>query len=100
MPLRGRSQLKDQRIFFVTFTVKDFEPVFRHSDACANMQQMLFEVVKRHNAVLFGYVIMPHHLHLLAGLESGGPGLSRLVRDIKSLSWRRWFSARPGIWVP
>jgi putative transposase len=99
MPRRGRTQLRDQHVFFVTFTVKEFEPVFLLPDIGESIRELLFEVIEQHSAVLFGYVIMPNHIHLLVAVETGGPGLSRLVRDIKSLSWRRFFRTRPGIWM-
>lgn len=59
----------------------------------------MFEVIARHDARLFGYVIMTNHVHLLVGVKGGGPDLSNLMRDIKSLSWRRLFPSREGVWT-
>ena len=43
---------------------------------------------------------MENHLHLLLWTESGGPGLSRLMRDLKRLAARRLFPDSQGIWEP
>jgi putative transposase len=100
MGRRGREQLKDQRLFFVTTTARGFEPVFGEKRRARAMRDLIFEVVERHRALLFGYVVMPNHIHLLVGVQAGGAGLSRLMKDLKSLSWRRFFANRPGVWMP
>ncbi len=42
---------------------------------------------------------MINHFHLLVKLEGGGVGLSKLMRDIKSLSARQIFPNSKGIWM-
>lgn len=56
--------------------------------------------MRKHGAILFGYVLMSNHFHLLVGLCGGGPELSVFMRDIKSMSWRTMFRRCPGIWIP
>jgi putative transposase len=98
MPLRHRSQLVDQRFFFVTTSTKDHCPLFEDSILKAALLDIIIEVAKFHGIVLYGYVIMSNHFHLMVRVETGGSGLSQLMRDIKSFVWRRMFPGRPGIW--
>ncbi|MGH8016585.1 MAG: transposase, partial [Candidatus Zixiibacteriota bacterium] len=79
MGLRGRQNLKEQRVFFVTTTIKEHENLFQDDSVKAIMREILFESVRRHKAELYGYVIMPNHIHLLLRLEKGGPGLSKFM---------------------
>ncbi|MEW5797200.1 MAG: transposase [Candidatus Zixiibacteriota bacterium] len=99
MPTRGRSQLGDQRIFFVTTTTKAFENSFDTPNRLQKLKDIIAEAVRRHSVRLYGYVLMPNHIHLLVGIETGGLGLSPFMRDIKSMSWCLIFPNRPGIWM-
>jgi putative transposase len=83
----------------VTTTVKNFEHLLLSHDTRCQLRDLVFEVAARHDARLFGYVIMTNHVHLLIGVKGGGPDLSSLMRDIKSLSWRRLFPGRAGVWM-
>jgi putative transposase len=100
MPRRGRSQLTGQRAFFVTTTVQDWERLFgspRHKEL---LRDIIFKAVAKHKAHLFGYVLIPDHIHLLVELSGGGPSLSKFMQDVKSLSSRLIFPGKGTIWVP
>ena len=98
MPRRGRSQLKDQIVFFVTTSTKGHEKLFADNRAKELLLDIIFERVAHFKGDLFGFVIMPNHIHLLVRIEGGGPKLANFMRDIKSLSARQLFPERKGIW--
>jgi len=100
MSRRGRSSLREQRVFFVTTTVKDHRQLFDTTEKLIELRNVIYQVVRKHVAKLYGYVLMPNHVHLLVGVQGGGPELSDFMRDIKSLSWRKMFRNTPGIWAP
>jgi len=100
MPRRGRSQLTEQRVFFVTSTVRNWNKVFDSPERVEALRDIVFKTVSKHNARLFGYVFMPDHFHLLIALEGGGPVLSKLMKDIKSLSSRLMFPGKGAVWMP
>ncbi len=58
------------------------------------------KAVSQRDGRLYGYVLMPNHFHMVVWVEGGGPILSDMVRDIKSLSSRMMFPDRHGIWMP
>ena len=59
---------------------------------------MLSRVLKKHDAKLYGYVLMANHFHLLVEID-GGPRLCRFMRDLKSLSARQIFPGQGTIWA-
>ena len=99
MPRRGRFQLQDQRVFFVTTTVKDHCPLFRSEWSLQALRRIIFTAVSRRRAKLYGYVLMPNHFHVLLHVPGGGPALSKFMRDVKSLSARLIYPERHGIWM-
>ena len=64
------------------------------------LRDILFKAVAKYKARLFGYALMPDHMHLLVELSGGGPMLSRFMRDIKSLSSRLIFPGKGAVWMP
>ena len=100
MPRRGRTNLLDQRVFFVTASTRNHLHYFNSEDRLSSLLAVIAECIAFHKARLYGYVLMSNHFHLMIGVPGGGPQLSKVIRDIKSLSWRRMFSNNPGIWEP
>jgi putative transposase len=54
-----------------------------YPDSLKVIENTLFDTVRDKNIHLFGYVIMPSHIHLLAGAKSGGPGISTFMHSLK-----------------
>lgn len=99
MPRRGRNQLSEQTMFFVTTTVKEHRPLFTSERNIETLRHIIFTAVEKHRARLFGYVLMSNHFHLLLYVPDGGPALSTFMRDVKSLSARMIFPDQHGIWM-
>lgn len=98
MPLRGRSNLADQRIFFVTTSTRNHRRFFDNEDCRRQLRLTIAEAVRRHHVNLYGSVIMPDHFQLLVGIESGGPGLSKFMQNIKSVVSHVHYPGRGSIW--
>ena len=98
MPLRKRSQLKDQRVFFVTTSTSDHLRLFDEDSLKSSLLEIIKNCVKKHKADLYGYVVMSSHFHLMIRIEGGGPQLSRFMKDVKSISSRQQFPTKKGIW--
>jgi len=71
---------------FITFTVLDFVPVFRGKFA-DRMVDLILQIHRFHSARLYGYVVMPEHIHLVTGLPTD-QSVSDFVRRLKSLAAR------------
>jgi putative transposase len=83
---------------FITTSLVNWQPLFRDAGVGGALVRLLFEVCSVKRVVLFGYCIMPSHIHMIVGHSDGGPALSAFVQSFKSLSARRLFPNRKGIW--
>lgn len=99
MPRRGRSDLGEQRVFFVTTTTKNHKHYFDSREKLSQLLQIISSSVEKHKVTIYGFVLMVNHFHLLVGLSGGGPALSTFMRDIKSMTWRKLFPQESGIWM-
>ncbi len=77
----------DQTVF-ITTTVQGFTPVFGTPLVADVMTSGLLGTIEELNAAVYGFVVMPEHLHLLIRLPSG-MSASRLANIIKSKAARR-----------
>jgi REP element-mobilizing transposase RayT len=84
MGLRGRSRFAAAgHVLFVTTTAANFAHVFSCGSTYYNILiESLEFVLNEHQAVLFAYVLMPNHVHLVLRLPEG-QSISDLMRDFK-----------------
>ncbi len=68
--------------YFITFTCYKWLPLFEKAD-CYNAVYKWFDYLKREYCQIFGYVIMPNHLHLLLHISENSKGLNKLVANGK-----------------
>ena len=77
--------IKDQtRAHFVTATVVDWVDIFSRQANRDCIIDSLSYCVKNKGMILYGYVIMTNHIHLIVQSESGA--LSNLIRDFKKFT--------------
>ena len=88
MPVRRRIGLDGPALFFVTTTVVKWLPLFSRDDLALATLTQFAETANVFRSSIFGYVLMPSHLHAMIGLPDGRL-LSRLMQSFKSLSSRR-----------
>ncbi|HEX5113031.1 MAG TPA: hypothetical protein VFV79_09295 [Saprospiraceae bacterium] len=69
--------------YFLTFTVVDWLDVFGRKHCRDIVIDSLKYCIKHKGLILYGYVIMPNHMHLVAQAAEGSSGLSGLIRDFK-----------------
>ena len=100
MPLRGSSQLKGQKYFFVTTSTKDKKHLFNDSKKLNSLRKIILTAIDKFDAELIGYVLMTNHFHLLLYVPDGGPQLSLIMQNIKSVSSKVMFPGIGGIWEP
>jgi len=73
---------------FITTTVQGFTPVFGDPKVADSMLAGVLADLKVVDAEVYGFVVMPEHIHLLLKLPSGWTA-SQLVNVVKSKSARR-----------
>jgi len=77
---------------FVTFCCYRLQDYLSESVAINLLIRHLHEARIKHRFKLFGYVIMPEHVHLVM-LPPDGTRLGLVIREIKSKMAREYFSA-------
>ncbi len=100
MPTTGRKRFEGSTIFFVTTTLTDHERLFNSPVICDEVAGMLLRVATNTKTAIMAYCIMPSHIHLIAGHNDGGMGISRYMQSFKSLVSHVLFKERHGIWMP
>gem|GEM_PF-999917 len=75
--LRDIDILIDQQIFFVSTATRNHEHFFKDNLKLAGLYSIIGHVSARHNAQIYGYVLMPNHFHLLISID-GGPSSANL----------------------
>ena len=83
----GSHRITDQfATYFLTFTIVGWIDVFTRRQCCQIIIDSLTYCQQHKGLILYGYVIMGSHLHLLARAAEGSNGLSALVRDFKTFT--------------
>jgi REP element-mobilizing transposase RayT len=78
---KGRASIKNQH-YLITSTVYEKKPLFNQAGAAKIVLESLHWLEDRGKIILDAAVVMPDHLHLVAGLKHGS--LSRIMHSLKS----------------
>jgi putative transposase len=95
----GGYRITDQfGLYYMTFTVVGWVDLFTRRQ-CSQILIDSFNYCKENKGlILYAYVIMGSHLHLLAAAATGSSGLSAIVRDFKSFTSKKiiqWMTDNP-----
>jgi putative transposase len=80
---RYRSSITGPTLFFATTTAENHFHIFDTPDKLSSAEAILFKVVHHSEASLYGYVIMPNHIHVLILMKDGGKQLSTFMHSLK-----------------
>jgi putative transposase len=93
----GNRQLTD-RTFFVTFVIEGRKPVFRNEELTQKFLGTLQYFRTTREIELYGYVVMPDHVHVLCKVVHGMT-ISSFVRRVKTFTSRNCeFYWQDGYW--
>ncbi len=73
-----------QQPHFLTMTVVEWVPLFMNFEIVSLLFESLRFVQKERHVILYAYVIMEHHLHLIAS----APELGKTIKEFKSFTAR------------
>ncbi|MEN8248540.1 MAG: transposase [Bacteroidota bacterium] len=73
------------RLYFVTFTVVEWIPVFNDLNNIDIILESIQHNQKNKGLEVYAWVIMPNHLHMIIG-RNGERSLSDIIRDFKSFT--------------
>jgi len=77
--------LEQNGLNFLTLTVVEWIDLFTRLDYCDILLDSLRFCQKEKGLLIFGYVIMPSHLHIIARTEAT-TGLSPIIQSLKSFT--------------
>jgi REP element-mobilizing transposase RayT len=83
---KGRTSIINQH-YLITSTVLDRKPIFNRPEAAEIVLSSFCWLEKQDRIVLDAAVIMPDHLHFVAGLMQGS--LSQLIHSLKSYTAKK-----------
>jgi len=83
MPLRHRELIVLPSVFFLTTSRHKHTRFPDFPDSLASVEEILFRTAKEKNVFLMVYVIMPTHVHMIAGSNGGGLAISRFMHSFK-----------------
>jgi REP element-mobilizing transposase RayT len=86
MGLRGRTNLTDENIFFVTTTFVDFTKVFVTEIYCKILVKNILHYQKKYKFKILAYFIMPSHFHWIVIVDKNFGTISDIMRYKKILS--------------
>ncbi len=95
----GGYKITDQyAMYYMTFTVVGWVDLFTRQE-CARILIDSFTYCQQNKGmILYAYVIMGSHIHLVASAKGDSDGLSAIVRDFKRFTSRKiidWLSDNP-----
>jgi REP element-mobilizing transposase RayT len=89
----GGHKIHDQTgLYFHTFTLVGWGDVFSRKDYREIMIENLKFCIREKGLILFAYVIMSNHVHLIARTDSE-KGLSSIIRDLKKYTSKKIIQA-------
>ena len=83
--MRSRYKVVEAGAYFVTSSIIEWIEIFQDEEYCEIIIDELKFRRRRNEMKLFGYIIMPNHMHLIISSEK----LSDVVRSIKSYTARK-----------
>jgi putative transposase len=83
MAVRNKTEFIANEIYFITFTIKDWQHIFT-SDKYRQLVYKWFDYTKsKYGNQINGYVIMPNHIHILMHITDKAPKISVLIQNAK-----------------
>lgn len=83
MAVRDKTPFKANEIYFITFTILNWEKIFINDIARELVYKWFRYMEDRYHNKIHGYVIMPNHIHLLLYISDKSPRLSTLIFNAK-----------------
>jgi len=75
--------------YFVTFTVVEWIDLFTRKECQEILIEALRFCIEKKGLILYSYVIMSNHIHLIVSANEQSSGLSAIVRDYKKYTSKK-----------
>ena len=82
MAVRQREYIANE-IYFITFTILDWKHIFINDKYCVLVYRWFNYMKENYGNKIYGYVIMPNHIHCIIKITDKSPNVSRLIQNAK-----------------
>ncbi len=79
MAVRNKTPFMANEIYFITFTILGWKHIFISDKYCDLVYKWFDYMKERYNNKIYGYVIMPNHVHLLLYISDKSSKLPVLI---------------------
>ena len=83
MAVRNKINLSGNNIYFITFTILDWLYVFTEEKYCKLVFKWFDYIKENYGNKIYGYVIMPNHIHVILEISERSPVIGKLVQNAK-----------------
>jgi len=83
MAVRNKTDFIANEIYYLTFTILDWQHVFTSNKYCQLVYKWFDYAKSKYNNKIHGYVIMPNHIHVLMYISNKSPRISGLIQNAK-----------------
>lgn len=83
MAVRDKIAKANNEIYFITFTILDWKHIFINEKYCSLACKWFDYTREKYGNKIYGYAIMPNHLHCIVRLSATAPDVSKLIQNGK-----------------
>ncbi|MFH1822765.1 MAG: transposase [Patescibacteria group bacterium] len=83
MAVREKTQFIPDQIYYITFTILGWKKIFINDKYCNLVYQWFNYMKSNYDNKIYGYVIMPNHIHVLIKITNKSKKLSVLIFNAK-----------------
>ena len=83
MSVRDKTNINNDNLYFLTFTILDWQKVFIEKKYIDLVYKWFDYVKDKYSNKVYGYVVMPNHIHCIMFLSDKSPKLSVLIQNAK-----------------
>jgi len=83
MAVRNKTDFIANEIYYITFTILDWQHVFTSNKYCQLVCKWFDYAKNKYDNRIHGYVIMPNHIHVLMYISNKSPRISGLIQNAK-----------------
>ena len=83
MAIRHKTEFSSDNVYFITFTICDWQNVFTNDEYCKLVYKWFNYAKEEYGNKVHAYVIMPNHIHILMYISNKSPEISKLIQNAK-----------------
>jgi len=83
MSVRQKLNINNNNLYFITFTILNWQKIFTEKKYIDLVYKWFDYTKDKYGNKIYGYVVMPNHVHCIMFLSDTSPNLSVLIQNAK-----------------